>query len=270
MLGFQENNLKFLRKMWFWWGEVQSISWGLWCIIQIQGTMSFVCASNDSPTQKCFKYALITLLINLCNWGDQKKFMSHSFSSHPKPPTSLVLLHKTKEHSSSCCHFTIVVEIKELHHWNLASNLKPHEPWVESTLVYGTTLYYKMSFHSIPYVTNKDMRHVRTYFVSLLKLVFNIWSNLCLNMFVMIVKNLFGCSNFHVCKNTLIIRRLQKKKSHGKTTTCIHFIDDFTLTITTNFEFIMIFAFVTILRFASKMMGMRMALWEVLLITDNK
>lgn len=68
----------------------------------------------------------------------------------------------------------------------------------------------------------------------------------------MIVKNLFGCSNFHVCNNTLIIRRLQKKKSHGKMTTCKHFIRDFTFTITINFEFIMIFAFETILRFASK------------------
>lgn len=53
-------------------------------------------------------------------------------------------------------------------------------------------------------------------------------------------------------------------------TTCKHFIDDFTLTITINFEFTMIFSFVTILKFASKMMGMRMALWEVLLITDDK
>jgi hypothetical protein len=109
----------------------------------------FVCASNDSLTQKCLKCALVTLLINLCNWSDQKKFMSHSFSSHPIPHASLVLLHKTKEHSSSCCHFAIVVEIKELHHQNLASNLKQHEPWVQSTLVYGTTLYYKMSLHSI-------------------------------------------------------------------------------------------------------------------------
>jgi len=40
----------------------------------------------------------------LYNWGDQKKFMNHSFSSHPKPLASLVLLHKTKEHFSSCCH----------------------------------------------------------------------------------------------------------------------------------------------------------------------
>jgi hypothetical protein len=115
--------------------------------------------------------------------------------------------------------------------------------------------------HFIPYVTNKDMRQVRTYFVSLF-----IWLNLCLNIFS-------GCSNFHVCNNTLIIRRLQKKKSHGKMATCkhfIHFIDDFTLIITINFEFTMIFSFVTILRFASKMMGMRMASWEVLLITIDK
>jgi hypothetical protein len=32
----------------------------------------------------------------------------------------------------------------------------------------------------------------------------------------------------------------------------------------------MIFTVVTILRFASKMMGMRVALFEVLLITDDK
>jgi transcriptional regulator GlxA family with amidase domain len=56
-------------------------------------------------------------------------------------------------------------------------------------------------------------------------------------------------------------------------TTCkpfIHFIDDFTLIITINFEFIMINAFLAIFRFASKMMGMRMASWEVLLITVDK
>jgi hypothetical protein len=53
-------------------------------------------------------------------------------------------------------------------------------------------------------------------------------------------------------------------------TTCKYFIDDFTLTIIINFELIMIFAFVAILRFASKMMGMRMPLWEVLLITVDK
>jgi hypothetical protein len=51
----------------------------------------------------------------------------------------------------------------------------------------------------------------------------------------------------------LIIRKLQKK-SHGKMTK-----NDFIFTITIN-ELIMIFAFVIILRFVSKMMGMRMAL----------
>jgi ssDNA-binding Zn-finger/Zn-ribbon topoisomerase 1 len=194
----------------------------------------------------------------------KKKFMNHSFSSHPKPPTSLVLLHKTKEHSSSCCHFAIVVEIKELHDWNLASNLKPHEPWVQSTLVHGTRLYYKMSFHSIchkqGHETRKDIFFV---FVHMVEFMFE-------HVLLWLSKIFFGCSNFHVCNYTLIIRRLQKKKSHGKMTTCKHFIHAFTMIITINFEFNMIFSFVTILKFASKMTGMRMASWEVLLITDDK
>jgi len=196
-LGFQENTLKFLGKMSFWWAEVQSILWGLHYLVQIQGTMS-LCV----PTQKRFKYTLITLLINCVIEVTKKKFMNHSFSSHPKPPTSLVLLHKTKEHSSSCCHFAIVVEIKELHDWNLASNLKPHEPWVQSTLVHGTRLYYKMSFHSIchkqGHETRKDIFFV---FVHMVEFMFE-------HVLLWLSKIFFGCSNFHVCNNTLIIRRL--------------------------------------------------------------
>lgn len=96
MLGFQENTLKFLGE------NVILMKRGTKHIMRTMMYHSnsrhneFLCAFNDSLTQKCFKYALITLLINLCNWGDQKKFMNHSFSYHPKPFASLVLLHKTK------------------------------------------------------------------------------------------------------------------------------------------------------------------------------